>query len=246
MRVGFIGSGNMARAIAVGLGVPASFSDSGSGRAQAVADAVAGSTGSNVEVAERSDLLFLAHKPAQLSDVAAQLGGYSGTIVSILAATPLSALKAAYPSATVLRSMPNIPVENGNGVFAIASESDQSPEAIELLEKLGAVVDVPEAEFEIATAIGGCAPAFLALFAEHLVESAVKRGMDADLAKTIVGQTFVGTGQTLSDNGMDTSGLQKAVASPGGLTERALSSFSESQLQDAVDRAVATVLGETG
>lgn len=245
MRVGFIGSGNMARAIAVGLGLPASFSDSGSGRAKIVAEIVNGSVGANSEVAARSDVLFLAHKPAQLSDVAAELGGYSGVVVSILAATSLDALRRAYPSATVIRSMPNIPVENGNGVFAIASESDQSPETIELLQQLGAVVDVPESEFEIATAIGGCAPAFVALFVEHLVESAVKRGMDREMAETIVGQTLVGTGRSLSDNGMDTSGLQRAVASPGGLTERALGSFADSKLQDAVDRAVATVLGES-
>lgn len=245
MRIGFIGSGNMARAIAVGLGEPASFSDSGSGRAKSVADLVGGSVGSNPEVAGSSDVLFLAHKPAQLSDVAEELGSYSGILVSILAATPLAALRGVYPNATVIRSMPNIPVESGNGVFAIASESDQSPAAIELLERLGAVVDVPEAEFEIATAIGGCAPAFVALFVEHLVESAVKRGMDPDMAKTIVGQTLVGTGRSLADNGMDTSGLQTAVASPGGLTERALGSFSDSHLQDAVDRAVATVLGES-
>lgn len=245
MRIGFIGSGNMARAIALGLKEPAVFSDSGSGRATGVAELVGGSVADNAGVAASSDVLFLCHKPAQLGSVAAEIDNFSGTVISVLAATKLESLKQSYPDARVMRSMPNVPVEFSSGVFAIAQEGENDSEALVLLERLGSVVEVPEAQFEIATAIGGCAPAFFALFAEELIGAAVSRGMSEDLAKRIVGQTLSGTGDVLAANGVDTGATMRAVASPGGLTEKALASFDQSKLGDAVERAVATVLGES-
>lgn len=244
MGIGFIGSGNMARAIALGLNEPALFSDSGSGRAKQLADQLNGAAKTVEDVAAGSSLLFLCHKPAQLDQVAGRLADYSGTIASVLAATTLAALREAYPRATVVRLMPNTPVELRSGVICVAEESDQDARVDELLVRLGRVIRLPEAEFELATAIGGCAPAFLALFAQELVASAVARGMDPQLAGSIVGGTLLGTGQLLDANGMDTAAVIKAVASPGGLTERALESFAASRLPDAVSRAVATVLGE--
>lgn len=244
MRIGFIGSGNMARAIALGLKEPAVFSDSGSGRASQIAELVGGSVSDNAGVAAASDVVFLCHKPAQLESVAAEVGDFEGTIVSVLAATPLESLRSNYPSAQIMRSMPNVPVEFSSGVFAVAAEGDNASELMSLLDRLGRVIEVPEEQFEVATAIGGCAPAFFALFAQELIRAATQRGMSEEMAKEIVGQTLSGTGDVLAANGVDTAATMRAVASPGGLTEKALASFVESKLGDAVERAVATVLGE--
>ncbi|HEV7918575.1 MAG TPA: pyrroline-5-carboxylate reductase [Solirubrobacterales bacterium] len=245
MRIGFLGSGNMARAIALGLNEPALFSDSGSGRAAALAIEAGGSSASNADVVEASDLIFLCHKPAQLDDVAAQIDVSGKTVVSALAVTPLERLREAYPSARVGRIMPNTPVEFGAGVICLAAESDVSGGVRELVARLGDVIEIPESDFELATAIGGCAPAFYALFAQRLVEAAVARGMSDDLARRIAGGTLSGTARLLHATQMDTEGAMRAVASPGGLTERALRSFDESGLNETVDRAVATVLGES-
>ena len=71
MQIGFIGSGNIARALAVGWGDPALFTDGGSGRAAALAAEVGGeAVASNRELAERADVVVLAHKPYQLEAVA--------------------------------------------------------------------------------------------------------------------------------------------------------------------------------
>lgn len=244
MNLGFIGSGNMARAIAVGIGQPATFCDSGSGRAQALAQELNGSTGSATEVAAGADVVFLCHKPKQLADVAAAIGDYSGTVVSVLAATTLAQLRSSYPNARVIRIMPNTPVELHAGVTAIAAESDTSSEVQRVLERLGTVVTTPEDDFETVTAVGGCAPAFFALFAKELIAAATARGLDHDQAKLVVGETLAGTGALLRVNGVDTQATMDAVASPGGLTEKALESFAASGLGATVDRAVATVLGE--
>lgn len=234
----------MARAFARGLGEPADFADGGSGRSRELATEFGGVPATVQELAARADAIVLAHKPKQLTDVAAELSGYSGLIVSLLAATTLEQLRAAYPSARVVRTMPNIPIEHGVGVLGVAQESDAAPELQHLLERFGTVVTVPERDFETFTAVAGCAPAFFALFAERLIASAAERGLDAATAAQIVNQTMLGTAISLRESGVDTAELQRRVASPGGLTARALKSFEETGLAASVDAAVATVLGQ--
>jgi pyrroline-5-carboxylate reductase len=244
VQLGFIGSGNMARSLALGLGEPALFSDRGSGRAALLAQQTGGEAVSSKQLAERADVVVLSHKPKQLTEVAAEISGFDGIVVSVLAATPIAALREAYRQARIVRTMPNIPVEFGEGVVAVAAESDDVPEVLPLFERLGLVVVTPEAHFEVVTAVSGCAPAFFALFAQALIAAATERGLDEAQAAGVVNATLRGTGTALNANGIDTAALMTAVASPGGLTERALLSFDQSGLQAAVERAVATVLGE--
>ena len=74
----------MARAMARGWGDPVLCSDSGSGRAKALASELGGRAASNVEVAREADLVILCHKPAQLQDVAAEIGGDAKAVASVL------------------------------------------------------------------------------------------------------------------------------------------------------------------
>ncbi len=85
MQVGLIGAGNMARALARGWGDPVLVSDSGSGRAKALADELGGeAVDSNVEVADRADLVVLCHKPAQFQSVAPSSRGHAKAVASVL------------------------------------------------------------------------------------------------------------------------------------------------------------------
>ncbi len=230
--------------MAIGLGEQALFCDSGSGRAGELATETGGEAVTLQQIRERADVVFLSHKPKQLTEVASELTGFDRTIVSLLAATPLATLREAYPEARIVRTMPNIPVEAGQGVLGIAEEGDAAPELDTYFARLGLVVRCSESQFELLTAIGGCAPAFFALFSDNLISSAAERGMDEATARAIVNQTMLGTATTLAATGVDTETLMRRVASPGGLTERALESFDQSGLKAAVDAAVATVLGE--
>ena len=76
--------------------------------------------GSNRELAERADIVVLAHKPAQLAAVAEEIGGAAKLVVSILARTTQAELRAAYPDTPVFRVEPNTPVEVNRGVLAFA------------------------------------------------------------------------------------------------------------------------------
>ena len=163
MIVGFVGSGSMAAAIARGWAGEFEqmlFSDSGSGRATALADELGGQVASNGEIAERADFLVLAVKPAALDGVAPALGA-ARRVVSVVAAVGVERLQAAFPAAEVLRVMPNVGVEVGRGVLCVAGEA--SAEVREKLDGLGRVVEIADAEFDAATAVMGCAPAYFAL-----------------------------------------------------------------------------------
>src|SRR5690349_1579530 len=145
MQVGFIGSGNMAAAIARGWGEPVLCSDSGSGRARALAEELGGEALSNREVAERANLVVLAHKPAQLESVASALGAAPKAVVSILGGRTLADLRAAYPGIPVWRLEPNTPAEVRRGVLAFAEpdeplDADLHRQVRERFARLGAVV----------------------------------------------------------------------------------------------------------
>ena len=121
MQVGFIGAGNMARALARGWGDPVLCTDSGSGRARALAAELGGEAlASNRELAERADIVILAHKPAQLRRGGVGGGRPAKAVVSLLARTPQADVRSAYPGVPVFRVEPNTAVEIGRGVLAFA------------------------------------------------------------------------------------------------------------------------------
>src|SRR4051812_38421359 len=181
MVVGFCGSGNMAAAMARGwageLGAML-FSDAGSGRARALAEELGGEAVGNAELAERSDLLVLAVKPAKLDEVAPELGAVE-RVVSILAGVPLERTRQVFPGAEVLRVMPNVGVEVGSGVLCVAG--DGAPELREALAILGRVVEIGDDQFDEATAIMSCSPAYMALVAEALADAGIAEGIDPRL-----------------------------------------------------------------
>ncbi|MDQ6836117.1 MAG: NAD(P)-binding domain-containing protein, partial [Actinomycetota bacterium] len=197
MQVGLIGAGNMARALARGWAEPVLCSDGGSGRAQALADELGGRALGNVEVAREADLIVLCHKPAQFDDVAAQLAPHARAVASVLGATSISQLQAAFGATPVFRMMPNTPVEIRQGVvcYAPAPEADPGVEksVLDLFGRLGSVITVPEALLNPASAIMGVGPAYQALVTEAQVDAGVRHGLAPALAGRLVAETMSGS-----------------------------------------------------
>lgn len=240
MIVGFCGSGNMAAAMARGWHGALEgmlFSDSGSGRAAALAAELGGEAVGNEELARRSDAVVLAVKPGKLDEVAPQLGA-ARRVVSVLAATPLERLRAALPEADVLRVMPNLGVEVRRGVLCVAGTADAETRAA--LAVLGHVVEVADEEFDAATAIMGCAPAYLALAVEALADAGAAAGLDRELAGELVVETTAGTAELLRVR--HPADLREAVASPGGSTEAGLEALDREGARAAFEAAVAASL----
>jgi pyrroline-5-carboxylate reductase len=247
MRVGLIGAGNMARALARGWGDPVLCSDSGSGRAEELANELGGEGLSNVEVAERADVVVLCHKPAQLESVADQLRGHVKAVASVLGATTVADLQSAYGESTpVFRLMPNTPVQVRRGVTCYAPAPDVDPrveaDVIALFERLGTVVRLPERLMEPAAAVMGVGPAYQALLAEGQVDAAVRHGLGAPLAGKLVVETMAGTAALLADRGYDTLAVRREVTSPGGSTARGLEALERGGVRAAFNAAIDAVV----
>ena len=232
----------MARGWAAGPGGPEAmlFSDRGSGRARALAEELGGeAVGSLGELAARCDAVVLAVKPAGLDEAAAELGD-AKAVVSVLGATSIGTLRAAFPGRPVLRTMPTVLVEIRRAVICHApleeAEADVGPALLELLGALGKLVEVPDERLDAATAVMGCSPAYVAVFAEAIAEAGARDGLDASLAKELVLDTFAGTAELLRDR--DPEAVRKEVASPGGSTEAGLEALAERRVAEGIEAAV--------
>lgn len=247
MRIGLIGAGNMAGALARGWGEPVVLFDPDEARAAELAAEVGGETvASSAEVAERAETVVLCHKPAQLGEVAAEAAGLAKAVVSILGGTTVAELEGAYPGVPVYRFMPNMPAEVRRGVFCYVpgSRASEGPEAevLELFSRLGAVIAVEESQIEAATALVGCAPAFYALVVEAMVDAGVRHGLTPSEAGRMAVETMAGTAALLAERDVDTAGLRRRVTSPGGSTARGLAALERGGVRTAFNDAVAAVV----
>jgi pyrroline-5-carboxylate reductase len=251
MQVGLIGAGNMARALARGWGDAVLCTDSGSGRAHALARELGGEAlPSAMEVARRSDLVVLCHKPAQLRSVAAEIGSEARAVASVLGGTPIAALNEAYPGIPVFRLIPNTPVEVRQGVICYAPAADApselEQEVVALFERLGTVLRIEERLIDVAMAVMSVGPAYQALLAEAQVDAAVRHGLAAALAGRLVVETMSGTASLIAARGFDTVAVRREVTSPGGSTARGLAALERAGVRAAFqDAADAVVSGST-
>jgi pyrroline-5-carboxylate reductase len=247
MQIGFIGAGNMATALARGWGEPVLVHDAYRPRAEALVEELGGEVfDSNLELAERVDAVVLAHKPAGLERVAAEIGGVADGVISILGGVSVGALRAAYGATPVVRIIPSVPVEVRQGVSCHARDPEGNErlteQAIELFERVGLVVSVDEAQMAVATGLMSCAPAYVALVAEAQVDAGVRAGLPADLAGELVAANFGGTAALLQARGMDTLAVRRAVTSPGGITARGLAALEHGGVRAAFDDAMQAVI----
>jgi pyrroline-5-carboxylate reductase len=259
MEIGLIGCGNMARALARGWERPVLCADPVGERAQSLAAEVGGEAlASNAEVAARAELIVLCHKPAQLSTVAAEIGagGANQTpVASILAVTPLAALREAYPGRPVYRFIPSLPVEVRQGAVVQAAgpgkldgDGHDGPDpaldadVATLFAELGTLVVLDDALVDVATGLMSCAPAYVALVAEAQVDAGVRRGIPAAQGAQLVVQTLAGTAELLRRREYDTLAVRREVSSPGGLTARGVDALERGGLRRAFSDALDAVL----
>ena len=251
MVIGLIGGGNMGAALARGLGEPLLVADADRARAEALALELGGEAlASAAELAERADVTVLAHKPGQLDEVAAEIGGRARAVASVLGGVTLAALEPAFPDVPVYRFMPNLAAEVRRGVvcYAGGSHAAEGPERelLGLVGRLGTVVELDEPLLEPATALAGCAPAFFALAVEALGDAGIRHGLPPERAALLANEAMAGTAAMLSGHELETNALRRRVSSPGGSTARGLEALERGGLRSAFADAVAAVVGVRG
>jgi pyrroline-5-carboxylate reductase len=250
MKVGLIGAGNMARALARGWGEPVLVADVLADRAEALAAETGGEAlPTNAEVAERADLLVLCHKPPQLEAVAESVGGRAGAVASILGGTTLADIRAAYPGVPSFRFIPSVAVEVGIGALGYAQQDDLhgeaaalEPQVLELFGRLGHVVALPESLMDVGMGLLSTSPALFAVMVEALTDAGIRHGMPHETASVLVADAMAGTAALLEAREHDTLGLRRSVTSPGGVTARALEALDRASVRAALHDALDAVL----
>ena len=251
MRIGFIGAGKMGLALAKGVQQSAlecsiAISDPSEAsrllfcselpHAEVMPD--------NLSVCLRSDVVFLACKPQQLSSAMASAPPSEGAplYISILAGTPVEKLTRVLGTTRVIRAMPNTPCLIGKGVLGVAinhslSAADQGLAEI-LLGGVGIVLEVEEAMLDAVTGVSGSGPAYVYRFMEAMIHSGVQAGLGADVARRLVVETVIGAGEMVKSTGEEPEVLREHVSSPGGTTVAGLSMMDELGFEEVIHSAV--------
>lgn len=238
----------MATALARGWGEPLLVTDALPERAEALAGEVGGQAlGSNAELAEQADLVVLCHKPAQLGEVAEQVGGRAPAVASILAATRIAQIEEVYPGLPVYRFIPNLPAEVRAGVlcYTPGTRAADGPEddVLELFGRVGTVVPLEEPLIEPAMAVMSSGPAFFARIVEAFADAGARHGLAPETAVELTAEAMGGTAALLRR--VDTQTLQERVATPGGVTERGLGVMEERAVPEALGAVVDVVVEAT-
>lgn len=249
MKIGFIGAGNMARAIATGLvnsGLDPSNISCISGD-DPTAATLASDLGANLasdrnELISFSDIILLAFKPNHLETITPEEGKLASgkTVLSILAGRTLADLGKAFPHAdNIVRVMPNTPAAIGAGVSTFCFRSEPSEElkssVQKILSALGTAYQVVEEQLHIATVINGCGPAFYFRTVQILGEIAEKHGLDKELAIKLASETAIGSCQLLNQSDKSAQELIDAVTSPNGVTHALLQSLDRNGFPESLD-----------
>jgi pyrroline-5-carboxylate reductase len=248
MKLGLIGAGNMASALARGIGEPVLVHDVDEPKAAALAGELGGEAVSAARLADEADVVVLCHKPHQLAEVAEEISPRA--IASILGATTTAQIEAAYPDTPVYRFIPNIPAEVRRGLlcYVPGTLAGRGPEKelLELFGRAGTILRLDdEPLMEPAMALMSCGPAFMALVADSFAEAGAAHGLARDDAMLMAVETMGGTAAYLAEHGWDGAALRTRVATPGGATERGLIKLEEEGLARVCRTAVDAVVEGT-
>ena len=197
-------------------------------------------TNSNLEAAEGSDLLVLAVKPWDvgrvLEEISLTIKGNEKAVVSVAAGVPISAIEGKLPAgAAVLRVMPNVCAAVGLGSAVVAANDPGEahlPEVVSIFRHVGDVIELPERLFDAATALHGSGPAYVALFADALVQAGVREGIPREVARRLVNGTIGGTAVLLKERAAHQ--IRDEVMTPGGTTAAAFVAMEKAGFVAAV------------
>jgi pyrroline-5-carboxylate reductase len=256
VRIGFIGAGRMATALARGFvrsevvaPEAISASDPSEDAREAFVREVPGVVihGNNAAVADGADVVLLAVKPQQMNAALAEIREAlqsDSLVVSIAAGVTLDRLAAELPARQrIVRVMPNTPCLIGRGVsaFSLGQYATAADGEVvgKLLSSVGAAFAVPETQLDAVTGLSGSGPAFVYSMIEALTEGGAAAGLPAKLAAELAARTVAGAAEMVLQTDDSPAVLRDRVTSPGGTTQAGLAVLTKRGFSEAVAEAVA-------
>lgn len=254
MKTGFIGLGNMAKAMIGGMlakKIAKPEDILGYAKTEETRNAVKEKyqiciLENNCKVAEEADVLILAVKPQMFDEVINQIKDSISTdtlVISIAAGKTMDQIQKAFGThLKLVRCMPNTPAMVGEGCSGTCRNEMVSDEemdkCIRLLGSFGTVKEVPEGMMDAVGGVSGSSPAFVFMFIEALADGAVRAGMPRKLAYQFAAQTVYGSAKLMLETGMHPGELKDMVCSPSGTTIEGVRTLEEMGFRSAVINAV--------
>ena len=251
MKIGMIGLGNMATAMIKGMlknGVVQAEDIVGCARTEDTKKKAEAQFGivtaeNNAQVAEQSDILFLAVKPAVFPQVIGEIRSVvrgETVIVSIAAGITLDDMEKTFnrPTLKLMRCMPNVPALVLEGCTAVCAGEHVSAAEIDrvcgLLDSFGKASLVPESLMDVVVGVSGSSPAYVFMFIEAMADAAVAGGMPRTQAYEFAARSVMGSAKMVLETGMHPGVLKDMVCSPGGTTIQAVKVLEEKGMRAAV------------
>ncbi|MCQ2596735.1 MAG: pyrroline-5-carboxylate reductase [Treponema sp.] len=264
-KLGFIGMGNMAQALAGGFlksGLVASENVFAYAPNYEKLCKNAEKIGFNAcktlnDVVSACDTLIMACKPYQIEGVLKEIRGslMGKTLVSVAAGwdyAKYAAVLSIEPSPVTGEYcrfqfvMPNTPALVGEGVLLFEEKNSldeaEKAEIIKLFEATGTVAFLPSNLMGIGGAVTGCGPAFVDLFMEAYADAAVKYGIPRPTAYKLISQMVLGSAKLQKDTGEHPGVLKDNVCSPNGTTIRGVATLEEKGFRNACIKSIDAIM----
>ena len=254
MKLGFIGTGNMATAIMGGIiknqVVPAEeiigadlFAP---GRERVKAQYGIQVTADNKEVVEKAEVIVLSVKPQFYASVISEIKDLvkeNQIIITIAPGKTLAWLAEQFgKDVKIVRTMPNTPAMVGAGMTAACPNEHLTEEETAyvktLLESFGRVEIIPERLMDVVVSVSGSSPAYVFMLIEAMADAAVSGGMPRPQAYQFAAQAVMGSAEMVLDTGKHPGELKDMVCSPAGTTIEAVRTLEERGFRSAIIEAM--------
>ena len=261
MKIGFIGAGNMGRAIIKGLVhasvVPADHVfATGRNREKLVPfcdEQGIQACGNNAALVETCDVVVVAVKPAMFSAVLPPLAELFSRkkplVISVAAGTSLATIATLLGEASVpvIRAMPNVASGLGEGMTALCANSaglSHMPMAHDMFATIGRVMELEETHFSAFSAVACASPAFAFLFVEALAKAGLREGLTKQQATLAAAQAVYGSAKMVLEHLEHPALLVDRVCSPGGTTIEGVTTLERKGFTGTVMDAVAATVAK--
>jgi pyrroline-5-carboxylate reductase len=252
MRIAVLGGGVMGETLAAGFlryVVPAPLIVVAEKRPERAAELRAAyglEIAESVDAVRGADVVVLVVKPQDIPALLVEIGSAiepGALVISIAAGIGTVTIEAGLGvDANVVRAMPNTPARVDRSVTGISRGAQCSDDALRLAEQLlqsvGAVVEVPESLQDAVTAVSGSGPAYVFFLAEAMTAAAQELGLDESTATYMVNETILGAATLLATSGEPADALRRNVTSPNGTTAAAIGAMQQLGVHEAVVSAI--------
>ncbi|MDM8529048.1 pyrroline-5-carboxylate reductase [Anaerolineales bacterium HSG24] len=203
-------------------------------------------TRNNLEAVENREIVVLSIKPQLLTEVGEELQGkipQNGLVLSIIAGATINSISQLLQHDRIVRVMPNTPAQVGKGMSVWTStdsvSTTQKEHVQQILAALGEDMQVGHEDYlDMATALSGSGPAYVFMFMEALIDSAVHMGFARPVAEKLVYQTIEGSVAYARQSELPPTVLRNMVSSPGGTTVEAIYQLEKGGFRTAISKAI--------